>query len=93
MGVRIALGATRSRIVVLVLRQGLQLTLLGFATGVVGAIMLNRVIASLLFGVTTTDPLTFAGIGVISLFVATVASYVPASRAMRVNPVIALRAE
>ena len=55
--------------------------------------MLNRVIASLLFGVTTTDPLTFAGIGVISLFVAAVASYVPASRATRVNPVIALRAE
>ena len=77
----------------LVSRQGLQLTLLGFAIGVVGAIILNRVITSLLFGVTTTDPLTFAGIGVISLFVAAVASYVPASRAMRVNPVIALRAE
>ena len=92
MGVRIALGATRSRIMALVLRQGLQLTVLGFTIGVAGAIVLNSIIASMLFGVTATDPLTFAGIGLISLLVAVVASYVPASRATRVNPVVALRA-
>ncbi len=92
-GVRMAFGAERQRIVRLVLGQGLLLTGIGVGVGLVGAVLLTRVISSLLFGVTPTDPITYATITVILAAVALLACYVPAERATRVDPLVALRAE
>ncbi len=88
-----AFGAERQRIVRLVLGQGLLLTGIGVGVGLVGAVLLTRVISSLLFGVTPTDPITYATITVILAAVALLACYVPAERATRVDPLVALRAE
>ncbi len=92
-GVRIALGAGRREIVGLVLREGLLLAAVGLVLGVGGALWLTRFLQSLLFGVTATDPITFIAVGGVILAVAVVASYVPARRAIKVDPLIALRAE
>jgi putative ABC transport system permease protein len=92
-GVRMALGAERSRILLMVLRQGLQLTIAGSILGLIGAVALTRVMASLLFGVSTTDLPTFAAVPVILIVTAMIASYIPALRATRVDPVVALRDE
>jgi putative ABC transport system permease protein len=92
-GVRLALGAERSRIVLMVLRQGLELTIAGVCLGLVGAWALTRVMESLLFGISTTDLPTFAAVPVILVVTAVLASYMPARRAMRVDPVVALRDE
>jgi predicted permease len=92
-GVRMALGAERSRILRMVLRQGLELTIAGSVLGLVGAALLTRVMASLLFGVSTTDAATFAAVPLILIATAMVASYIPALRATRVDPVVALRDE
>jgi predicted permease len=92
-GVRLALGAERSRIVLMVLRQGLELTIAGVCLGLVGAWALTRVMESLLFGTSTTDLPTFAAVPVILVATAVLASYIPAGRAMRVDPVVALRDE
>jgi predicted permease len=91
LGVRVAFGAARSDILGLVLRQGLILTGLGIALGSVAALGLTRALTSLLVEVTPTDPATFVGIGALFLVVATGASLVPARRALRVDPVTALR--
>ena len=91
LGVRIALGASRDRVLGLVLRDGVRLALLGGALGVVGAIALTRLIKSVLFGVTPTDPLTFILVTLALLGVAFVASLAPAIRAARLQPTTALR--
>jgi putative ABC transport system permease protein len=93
LGIRIALGATQERVVRLVLGQGMALTSVGIAAGLVGAYWLVRLLASMLFGVTATDAPTFAGVSVVLLGVAGAASYLPARRAARVDPVTAMRAE
>jgi putative ABC transport system permease protein len=92
-GVRIALGAGRREIVSLVLREGLVLAAIGLVVGVGGALWLTRFLRSLLFGVTATDPVTFVAVGGAVLAIAIVACYVPARRAIKVDPLIALRAE
>jgi putative ABC transport system permease protein len=92
-GIRMALGADRASVLRMVLAQGLQLTLLGMLGGLSAAFALNRVLASLLFGVKPTDPLTIAAVvGLISL-VAVVACYLPARGATRVDPMLVLRVE
>ena len=93
LGIRIALGAQRERVVRLVIGQGLTLTLIGIVIGLAGAYMLTRLIASLLFGVAPADALTFAVVAVVFVAVACLASYLPARRAAAVDPIIAMRAE
>ncbi|MBI4873690.1 MAG: FtsX-like permease family protein [Acidobacteria bacterium] len=92
-GVRVALGADPRSVAWLVVRQGLALTLAGIAIGLAGAVALTRLLASLVFGVSTTDPVTFAGVALLLLAVAAAASYVPARRASRLDPAEVLRAE
>jgi predicted permease len=92
-GVRMALGAQRSWILTMVLRLGLELTGVGIVLGIIGAVALTRVMSSLLFGVSTTDLPTFAMVPVILAAVAALATYLPAWRATRVDPVVALRDE
>jgi putative ABC transport system permease protein len=92
-GIRMALGADRRRVVRDVVRDGLTVTLAGLAVGVVAALATVRVIKTLLFGVTPQDPLTLAAAGVSLMVIAILACAVPASRAARVDPIIALRAE
>ena len=93
LGVRIALGATRRHVLALVLGEGVRLTLLGVAAGTLGALALGRVVASLLFGVSPTDPVTFLVVPALLAAVALLASYAPARRAMKVDPLVAMRAE
>jgi len=92
-GIRMALGADRSSVLRMVLSQGLRLTLIGVVIGLAAAFGMNRVLASLLFGVTPSDPLTIAGVVTLIGAVALVACYVPARFATRVDPMIVLREE
>jgi putative ABC transport system permease protein len=89
-GIRMALGAQKSDVLALVIRQGMSLALIGVALGLAGAFALTRLIASLLFGVAATDPLTFLAIPFLLVFVALAACYLPARRAARLDPKIAL---
>lgn len=92
-GVRVALGAGRHSVLRLVVRQGLRLTLIGVAIGIAGAMALARLIANLLYGVKAIDPLTLGIVALLLAGVGLVASYIPARRAMKVDPVTALRYE
>jgi putative ABC transport system permease protein len=92
-GLRMALGAQPARVLMLVLRQGLTLTLIGIALGLAGSLALTRVMSSLLFGVNATDPATFAAIVPVLTVVSLVACYIPARRATRIDPLVALRYE
>jgi predicted permease len=92
-GVRLALGAQRSSILALVLRRGMRLALLGVALGLAGALALTRLIQSQLFGVSAADPLTYAGIALLLACVALAACLIPARRATKVDPLVALRYE
>ncbi len=92
-GIRMALGAQRGKVLQLMLSQSLRLTLAGIVAGIAGALALTRVLANLLYGVTPTDTLTFAVATLLLGSVAVLAAYVPARRAMGVDPIVALRYE
>jgi putative ABC transport system permease protein len=92
-GVRMALGADRGGILLMVLRRGAELTVAGVVAGLLGALALTRVMASLLFGVSATDLITFASVPVVLIVTALLATYIPALRATRVDPTVALREE
>jgi putative ABC transport system permease protein len=92
-GVRLALGAQLSDVLRLVLVHGLKLTIVGAAIGLIGAFLVTRAITSVLYGVSATDPITFGLVSVVLVGVALVACYVPARRATKVEPLIALRNE
>jgi putative ABC transport system permease protein len=92
-GIRMALGAQHTQVLILVLRKGLILTSIGIVLGLIGATTVTRLLQKMLFGVTPFDPTTFVAVGVLFAIVTTVASYVPARRATRVDPLIALKSE
>ena len=92
-GIRIALGAQQNNVMRLILGEGMLVILIGLAIGLAGSLAVTRFLSSLLFGVTTTDPITFAAVAVLLAVVALAACYIPARRAMRVDPIVALRHE
>jgi putative ABC transport system permease protein len=92
-GVRLALGAQPRNLLALVLGQGVGLGVIGIALGLVGAVLLTRVLESLLFGVSTRDPMTFLGVAALLLVAVLLACYAPARKAARTDPIEALRAE
>jgi predicted permease len=92
-GIRLALGAQSRNILRMVVRQGLGLALAGAAVGLVGALIVSHLMAGLLYGVRPTDPFTFAGVALLLIAVALLACYIPARRAIRVDPLVALRYE
>ena len=92
-GIRGAIGATRGQIVRLILRQGLGKAVLGLAVGMTGALFLVRLLRKMLFDISPNDPVAFVAVAALLLLVAFVASWLPARRAARVDPVVALRAE
>ncbi|HEY7112574.1 MAG TPA: ABC transporter permease [Thermoanaerobaculia bacterium] len=92
-GLRMALGASARGVLWRVVRQGLSVALAGAAAGLVAALVLTRLMASVLYGVTTTDPATYAGVAALLVAIAVLASYVPARRAARIDPATALRSE
>ena len=92
-GLRIALGATSGKVLRMVLGQGMRTILVGVAIGILGSFALTQAVSSLLFGVTATDPLTFAAVTFLLIAVALLACYLPARRATKVDPMEALRYE
>ena len=92
-GLRMALGAQLASVQRMILGQTLKLTLLGLGLGLAGAFVVARFLISMLFGVGVYDPVTFVGVAALLIAVALMAAYVPARRAMRVDPIVALRYE
>jgi ABC-type antimicrobial peptide transport system permease subunit len=92
-GIRIALGGSRSGVLALVVKQGLQLATIGVGVGIAGALGVNRLIASVLFGVQPTDPVTLVAVITTITLVAAVACWLPAWRASRLDPNVVLRAD
>jgi putative ABC transport system permease protein len=92
-GIRLALGAEKQDILSLILRQGLALATAGATIGLICALIVAHLMASVLYGVRPTDPLTFAGVALVFVFVALLACYLPARRATKVDPMVALRCE
>jgi ABC-type antimicrobial peptide transport system permease subunit len=92
-GIRMALGAERRKVLSLVLGQGLKLAAVGTTIGLLASLGVMRLLSSLLYGVKPTDPLAFAGSAAVVIFVAATASYFPARRATKVDPMVALRYE
>jgi len=90
-GIRMALGATQARVLLVVLNRTLRLTLVGLGLGTVASVVVAKLIASLLFGTAPTDPMTFTAMAVLLCAVALIAGYIPAHRASRVDPMVALR--
>jgi putative ABC transport system permease protein len=92
-GIRMSLGGSRADVLRMVLRQGMMLALTGSAAGIGAALLLSRLMASMLYGVRPTDPVTFAGVAIALCVVALLATYIPARRATRIDPMVALRHE
>jgi putative ABC transport system permease protein len=92
-GIRVALGARPAQVMTPVIREGMTLASIGVAIGLAGALAATKLISSYLFGVGATDPLTFTAVAALLLAVAFLASYIPSRRALRVDPLTALRAE
>ena len=92
-GIRMALGAQPADVLRMVIGEGLALAGFGIAIGIGAALALTRFLGSLLFQIKPTDPTTFAGVAILLMFAAAVACYIPARRAMRVDPMVALRYE
>jgi ABC-type antimicrobial peptide transport system permease subunit len=92
-GIRIAVGADTSQVLAMVVRQGMTITAIGMAIGLAAAVLLSRFVATLLYGVSALDPLTFGGISLLLGMVALAAIYLPARRATRIDPMIAFKAE
>ena len=90
-GIRSAIGASRTQIICMVMRQGLWRTAVGLGLGLVGAVLLSRFMASMLFGLTATDPWAYVSVSLLLAAVASLASYLPARRAAMIDPIQALR--
>jgi len=92
-GIRLALGAQRRDVLLLVMKEGAKFSFVGIALGVAGAYAVTRLLASELYGVSATDPITYAGVAMAMILVTLLACYIPTRRAMRVDPMTALRYE
>jgi putative ABC transport system permease protein len=92
-GIRVALGASAADVLRMILGEGMRITLIGVGVGLVAALGLTRLITKIIYGVSASDPLTFLGVALLLSAVALLACYIPARRAMRVDPIIALRYE
>jgi putative ABC transport system permease protein len=92
-GIRMAIGAQRRDILQMILRDGLKLVVIGVVVGLAGSLMFDRLLQGLLFGVSAYDPLTFVAIAGLLTVIATLACFLPARRATKVDPMVALRAE
>jgi predicted permease len=92
-GIRMALGASKANVLGMVMRQGIGLVMIGLLAGIAGAVVLTRLMSSVLFGVEPTDPLTFLGVTLVLIIVAAVSCFLPARRVTNIDPMIALRTE